>query len=179
MAFTFGELIKKPNLMNVFKFMGDNPNSAVAVAVAIAFFKGIFRPMFTMMDKKSDPETKKYAAIREGLTEGIAIPVYIAVPMISEKLIIDSFFKNASEVTKKAVKTNVKFIGVLASTAIIPAVCNFIQPPIMEAYKKSQDKKKLIADIPSVSIVNKPSFSGNALSTRSSQKINYGMRVGN
>lgn len=157
--------------------MGDNPNSAIVVAVAIAFFKGIFRPMFTMMDKKSDTKTKKSAAIREGLTEGIAIPVYIAVPMISEKLIIDNFFKGKEEVIKKAVKTNVKFIGVLASTAIIPAVCNLVQPPIMEALKKGHDKKNIV-NAPVVSTVSKPSFSSSTFPKRISNNTNYGMRVG-
>ncbi len=51
MAFTLGQLLKKPNLENIFKFMGDNPNSAIVVAVAIAAFKGVFRPIFTMRDK--------------------------------------------------------------------------------------------------------------------------------
>jgi len=44
------------------------------VVMAIATIKGICRPTFTMMDKHEDYETKKYTAIREGLTEVIAIP---------------------------------------------------------------------------------------------------------
>lgn len=184
MAFTFGQLVKKPNLENIFKFMGDNPNSAIVVAVAIAAFKGIFRPIFTMRDKKSDPETKKYTAIRECLTELIAIPVYIAVPLLGKKLIVDKIYKNASEVTKKAAGTNIKFLGVLASTAVIPAVCNLIQPPIMTAYQKKQDAKKALAaqgdNIQTIGNTNKPSFSGsNPLTMKNSQRYNYGMRVGN
>lgn len=179
MAFTFKELLKKPNLENVFKYMGDNSNSAIVVAVAIATFKGIFRPIFTMTDKKSDPKTKKYTALREGLTEGIAVPVYIAVPMISEGLIVNTIFKKADAVTKKAVSANVKFLAVLASTAIIPAVCNLIQPKIMGAYQKSQDSKKALANPPAVSTIDKPSFSGNSLPPGGYNKINYGMRVGN
>ena len=47
-------------------------NDALYAVLAIAMFKGIMRPTFTMMDKESDKETKKYAAFREGLTEVIA-----------------------------------------------------------------------------------------------------------
>lgn len=180
-GFTFKELMKKPNLESVFKFLGDNPNSAILVACLIAAFKGVFRPIFTMMDKKSDQETKKYAAIREGLTELIAIPVYIAVPLVLGKSIVNTFYKNASKVTQKAVSANVKFIAVLASTAIIPAVCNVLQPPIMDAYKKRQESKTVLAknNVPGVVAVNKPSFSGrNPLLTRISSKINSGMRIG-
>lgn len=184
MAFTLGQLLKKPNLTNTFKFMGDNPNSAIVVAVAIAAFKGVFRPIFTMKDKKSDPETKKYTAIREALTELIAIPVYIAVPLLGKKLIVDKRYKTASEVTKKAANTNIKFWGVLASTAIIPAVCNLIQPPIMAAYAKNQEQKKAMMaknnNITTVGPVNKPAFSGNNLmAMKNPQRYNYGMRVGN
>ena len=68
---------------------GQN-NSPTVVAMGIATAKGIFRPTFTMMDKKESYETKKYTAIREGLTEVIAIPVYFfsgtASQLISKKL---------------------------------------------------------------------------------------------
>lgn len=180
MAFTFQQLIKEPNVKNIFQYMGDNPNSAIVVAVAIAVCKGIFRPIFTMHDKKSDLETKRYTAMRERLTELIAVPVYIAVPLIGGKLVVEKCYKNASEITKKAVGANTKFLAVLASTAIIPAFCNVIQPPIMEAYKKKQEAKKLAeANIPEAPVVaNKPSFSGNYLPYNKISKINYGMRVG-
>ena len=53
-------------------------NDALYAVLAIAMFKGVMRPTFTMMDKKSDPKSKKYAAFREGLTEAIAFGSYIA-----------------------------------------------------------------------------------------------------
>ncbi len=167
----------KDNLHNTFKFLGENSNSAIYVAVAIATFKGIFRPIFTLTDKKSDPQTKKYTAIREALTELIAIPVYIAVPLLGKKLIVDKIYKEKPEVFKKAASANIKFLGVLASTAIIPAVCNLVQPSIMNYIQK-----KPVASNPPVTSVgnaNKPSFTGNnPVAIRSSQRYNYGMRVG-
>lgn len=181
-GFTFKQLIKNPSFESVFKFLGDNPNSAVLVACAIATFKGIFRPMFTMMDKESDPETKKYAAIREGLTELIAIPIYIAIPALLEKLVINKVFKNETHAQQKVIKTNAKFLAVCASTAIIPAVCNLLQPPIMAAYKKKQAEKAQFMqanNIPAPLAPNKPAFSGQ-IPVRSNPvaKTNYGMRVG-
>lgn len=183
----FTDLFKQPSLQKTFDFFGDNPDSAVYIACAIAAFKGIFRPMFTMMDKDSDPETKKFAAIREGLTEVIAIPVYALTPMIIEKAVINKVFKDVKDPkTLKNIKANAKFLSVLASTALIPAVCNLIQPPIMATYKKHQESKKvkpeINSNVTSVPSVNKPSFSGrNPLQARNAHtvKINYGMRVGN
>lgn len=62
---------------NICLSLGRNNKPTYAV-MAIATVKGICRPAFTMMDKTEKPETKKYTALREGLTELIAIPVYWA-----------------------------------------------------------------------------------------------------
>lgn len=72
-------------LENVCLSLGKN-NKPTYVVMAIATAKGIFRPMFTMMDKKENPETKKYTAIREGLTEVIAIPSYLFCGELAAKL---------------------------------------------------------------------------------------------
>lgn len=172
--------MKKP-LESTFNFFGENPNSAVIVAVSIAVFKAIFRPIFTLSDKKSDKETKKYTAIREVLTEAIAIPVYALVPTIGKKLIVDRGFASKSPVFKKAAEANIKFIAVLASTAIIPAICNVVQPPIMNSIKKKAEAKKALAEnnkITTINTTNKPSFKGAyPLTMRTS--YNNGMRVGN
>lgn len=185
MAFGLKELVKKPTLENTFKFLGDNPSSAIWVACTIAAFKGVLRPVFTMRDKKSDPETRKYTAMREGLTEGIAIPVYALVPTLGSSIIKKCLYKGASKATLKAVETNVKFWGVLASTAIIPAVCNVIQPPMMNYvtnyFGNKKAKTAIAQNNPATSIgnTNKPSFSGNnPLTMKNSHRINYGMRVG-
>lgn len=180
MAFTLGQLLKKPNFENTCRFLGDNPDSAIWVACLIALFKGISRPLFTLSDKKSDPKTKKFAALREMLTEGIAIPIYIAVPKILGAAITNIFYKNKSEATKKAVGANLKFIGVLASTAIIPAICNVVQPPMMAYFKRRSDAKHAVPknnNNQTVADVNKPSFAGNR-PINSLSKINYGMRIG-
>lgn len=174
----FANFMKEP-LKNSFEFFGHSPNGAVTIAVSIAAFKGLFRPIFTMHDKKSDHETKKYTAWREFLTEIIAIPVYIAIPELGKKLFVK---KTDTKIIQKATETNVKFIGVLLATAIIPAVCNLIQPPIMKGLKKrGEAKKALLANnpIPTQDKPNKPSFSGNnPVTMKSSFKNNYGMRVG-
>lgn len=88
-------------LRNVCTQLGENNKPTYAV-VAIAAVKGICRPTFTMMDKKEKPETKKYTALREGLTELIAIPVYIGCGYLAGKC-SSLFTKN---VTKEDFLTN-------------------------------------------------------------------------
>ena len=62
-------------LVKTFEYIAKNLKATHTV-MAIATVKGICRPTFTMMDKTEKPETKKYTALREGITEAVAIPVY-------------------------------------------------------------------------------------------------------
>lgn len=179
-AYQFKQLVKD-NLKNTFRFFGESDHGATIIACSIAVFKGIFRPLFTMMDKKSDPESKKYAAVREGLTEVAALPLYAVTPWIAGKLVDKFISHDTDKFAKKRIKTNSKFFAICAATLIIPAVCNAIQPPIMAAYKRKQEAKKtqIAQDVPKTTTLNKPSFTSNSLPVKNLHKANYGMRVGN
>ncbi len=109
--------------------LGENNNPAYAV-MAIATVKGICRPMFTMMDKKEKPETKKYTALREGLTEAIAIPAYWGTATLAGKMAnLIKGDKSAQTLAKK----NLLFIGVCtAALFVIPATCSLVIKPFMK-----------------------------------------------
>ncbi len=133
----------------------DN-NPAYAV-VAIAVAKGIFRPLFTMMDKKESPETKKYTALREGLTEVIAIPTYLACGALAGKGA--ALIKDPEKATRA--RHNLRFVGVCtAALIVIPGLCSLVVKPftdrIFNKDKKddSNDTKKL--DVTSKSPEVKP-----------------------
>ncbi len=121
--------------------LGENNNASYAV-VAVASAKGIFRPMFTMMDKHEDYETKKYTAMREGLTEAIAIPCYLSVAWAASKIIAPIMCDGKSkEVTKTAAKT-LSFVGVCAAAlVIIPAACSAMINPIMDFMAEHKKRK--------------------------------------
>ena len=70
---------------NICVSLGKNNKPTYAV-MAIALVKGIARPTFTMMDNQEEPETKKYTALREGLTEVVAIPTYWGCGELTAKL---------------------------------------------------------------------------------------------
>jgi hypothetical protein len=155
------------------------------IACSIAVFKGIFRPIFTMMDKESDPQSKKYAAIREGLTEVAALPLYAVTPWIAGKL-ADKLTGVTDEFAKKRIKTNAKFLGICAATLIIPVICNVIQPPIMNAIKKRGEAKKqnpnqdvaFKASIQEPQITNNDNKALNNPIVRPISYSNYNMKVG-
>ena len=88
--------------------LGKNNKPTYAV-MAIAVVKGIARPLFTMSDKHADPETKKYTAIREGLTEVVAIPTYFACGELAGKV---ANKLNLSPEKKALARSNFMFLGV-------------------------------------------------------------------
>ena len=146
---------------------GEN-NTPAVVSMGIAAAKGVFRPIFTMSDKKQDYETKRYTALREGLTELIAIPVYylsgIASKVVAEKLAKPKYFikkdvfekakagdtseeilnaiKHAEVIAKEnlpKIQTTAGFIGVcLSALLVIPLVCSITIKPIMKRLEKNK-----------------------------------------
>ena len=115
---------------NICLKLGKN-NKPTYVVMAIAAVKGICRPTFTMMDKKEEPKTKKYTAIREGLTEIIAIPVYWGLGEGSAKL-ANKFLPD--ELKAKGAK-NCMLIGVCtAALFVIPGLCSLAIKPLMEKF---------------------------------------------
>ena len=122
--------------------LGDH-NDPLNVVLAIALFKGINRPLFTMMDKKSDPEVKKYAAFREGLTEIIAATTYI----LTNKILVNPLTNTLTKLSKNGspgkIKNAMEFFCVCLSAAVlIPAACNLVLNPIMKGASKLFGNKK-------------------------------------
>lgn len=124
-------------------------NKPVFTVVAVAIFKGILRPTFTMMDKESDPETKKYAAIREGATELTAIPTYIFMSWLTEQLApaFSPKGKNFEQLLHSS-KSTLGFLGVcFAALYAIPKLCNLAMPHVMKALKMEKPGEKKEASL--------------------------------
>lgn len=140
-------------IKNICTKLGENSKATYGV-VAAATANGIFRPTFTMMKKGEDPQSKKYAALREGITEAVAIPTYIACgelaakfgSIIAEKGMEKTFQKEAAGgivqtaeqmaerklAAAKKGKAGLMLIGVcFAAGVVIPGLCSVIVKPIM------------------------------------------------
>lgn len=114
-------------------------NNPAYVVVAIAAAKGIFRPLFTMMDKKESSETKKYTALREGLTEVIAIPTYLACGAIAGRGA--KLCKDAKQA--EMAKHNLRFVGVCAAALfIIPGLCSMVVKPFTDRIFNKNKKEE-------------------------------------
>ena len=117
-------------------------NKPTYAVMAIATVKGIARPIFTMMDKDEDPDTKKYTAIREGLTEVVAIPTYWSCGELTSKL---AGKMNLSPDKKALAEHNLMFLGVCtAALIVIPALTSLVIKPLMKRIKKNGEKKEAL-----------------------------------
>lgn len=169
-------------------------NDALYAVLAIAVFKGVMRPTFTMMDKESDKSSKKYAAFREGLTEVIAFASYFLTHKLVLPLAVPLAKKTGN--SPKKIKKGLSFVSVcLSAGIIIPAVCNVTLKPIMDTVKKLGKKTSIQEKEPKLDIketaVNTPKLSvgfntklpysekGNILQIiQNKYTSNSGMRVG-
>lgn len=121
----------------IIESVGKNTKPTYAV-VAVAIANAIFKPLSTLLDKKEKPETKKYTALRELLTECVAVPTYIVCGALASK------FANAFNNPEKAIraKSNFEFLGVCtAALLVIPALCSVVIKPITDKiYRKDEPK---------------------------------------
>ena len=187
------------------KFGGNNKPTVIVMGIAAA--KGIFRPVFTMMDKKESYETKRYTALREGLTEVVAIPVYylsgVASAKVAEQLAkpknfiskdlynkhkngdkskeVLSAVKRAENLAKEnlpKLKVTNEFIGVcLSALFFIPMLCSVTIKPIMKHLEKSQKEKE--AQVNSENpVVQRVQPLPQKPAFNGYSRVSYGMKVG-
>lgn len=128
-------------IYNICKKLGES-NKATYAVVSIATAKGIFRPLFTMMDKKENKETKRYTAAREGMTEVVAIPTYLGVGKLAE--FIAGKLKGLSPEKMEIAKHNANFIGVcVAALFVIPALASVVTKPFSKKVQAQKQEQKL------------------------------------
>ncbi len=118
--------------------VGKNNKPTYAV-MSIAVANGIFKPISSLTDKKEKPEARKYAALREFVTECVAVPTYWACGVGAAAMGAKLFKDNPEK--KAMARANMMFLGVCtAAVLVIPAVCSGALWVLDKALKK--DKKK-------------------------------------
>ena len=176
-------------MKNIFVKLGENNKPTYAV-MAIAVVKGIARPIFTMTDKQADPETKKYAALREGLTEVVAIPTYWAsgelASKVADKLKFDHLPLDKQAYARQSARQNFMFLGVCtAALLVIPALASVTIKPFMKKIQDKNSKNKEVLEQTlnnEVLFNNQSSFKGRQLKQSPYTKYllpkTSGMKVG-
>lgn len=125
------------NLKPIIESIGKNNKPTYAV-MAVAVANGIFKPLTSLTDKNESPETKNYAALREFLTEVVAVPTYWVSGEIASKIAGKAFQKEPLK--QPMAKTNLGFVGVcIAALFIIPALCSVIVKPFTDLIYKHKN----------------------------------------
>lgn len=150
--------------------LGEN-NKPIYTVLAIACGKGTVRPILSITDKKEKPDARKYAALRELMTEFIGVPTTMTLGIIAENL--TGLIVPKKSVRYKNVRSVMSFLGIcLAAGYFVPKFCNIGMPPVM---KKLMPNYNPNADVSTqetkpISCINRPNISNNV--DKSGLKLN-------
>lgn len=110
--------------------LGEN-NKPIYTVLAIACGKGTVRPTLSITDKKESPDARKYAALRELMTEFIGVPTTMALGLIGETCA--SFIAKKGSTKHKNASSVMSFLGICAAAGyFVPKFCNIGMPPVMK-----------------------------------------------
>ena len=134
--------------------LGEN-NKPIYTVMAVACGKGTVRPILSITDKKEAPDARKYAALRELMTEFIGVPTTFACGLIGESLA--GFIAGKGSQAYKNAKAFMSFFGICAAAGFfVPKFCNLGMPPIMKKLMPDYDPNAVTS--PNPTATNKPAF---------------------
>ena len=134
--------------------LGEN-NKPIYTVMAVACGKGTVRPILSITDKKEAPDARKYAALRELMTEFIGVPTTFACGLIGENLA--RFAAGKGSQAYKNAKAFMSFLGIcVAAGFFVPKFCNLGMPPIMKKLMPDYDPD--CGSITSPEVNKKPAF---------------------
>ena len=128
---------KQPFIQKLCNRLGEN-NKPRYTVLAIACGKGTVRPILSITDKKEKPDARKYAALRELMTEFIGVPTTMTLGIIAENL--TRFIVPKKSPRYKNVRSVMSFLGIcMAAGYFVPKFCNIGMPPVMKKLMPNYD----------------------------------------
>ncbi len=117
--------------------LGEN-NKPIYTVMAIACGKGTVRPILSINKKKEAPDARKYAALRELMTEFVGVPTTLALGLIGESLA--GVLAKKGSVKYKNANSVLSFLGICCAAGyFVPKFCNLAMPPIMKKLMPNYD----------------------------------------
>ena len=150
------------------KKLGSSPDPFFTIAV-LCIFNATVRPLITLSDKNQPKERKYYAALREFVTELVALPTCAFFARYLGGKLAGHFAKAPNTVS--AVKNVFSMGGLLVANFTIPILSNIILEPIMKDVKKKikADNKTQLNVISESN--NQPLQTINPIPVQSPQKV--------
>ncbi len=131
--------------------LGEN-NKPIYTVMAIACGKGTVRPILSITDKKEAPDARKYAALREVMTEFIGVPTTFGLGLLGEGLA--SLLAKKGSVKYKNANSVLSFLGICCAAGyFVPKFCNIGMPPIMKKLMPNYDPNASVPLAPTAGII--------------------------
>jgi len=128
---------KQTFIQKICNRLGEN-NKPIYTVMAIACGMGTVRPILSITDKKEKPDARKYAALRELMTEFIGVPTTMALGIIAESL--TGLIVSKKSPKYKNVRSVMSFLGIcMAAGYFVPKFCNIGMPPVMKKLMPNYD----------------------------------------
>lgn len=140
---------------SVFTKLGTNPDPLITI-VTLCLFNATVRPLITLSDKNQPKERRYYAALREAVTEMIALPTCVFFARFVGGALAQKFAANKTEEVISGVKNVFSLGGLLVANFVIPILSTKALDPIMKDVKKRiiKDQQNHKLDITSQSDLN-------------------------
>lgn len=128
---------KQSFIQKICNKLGEN-NKPIYTVMAIACGKGTVRPILSITDKKEKPDARKYAALRELMTEFIGVPTTLCAGLAAESL--TGMIAKKGSVAYKNTKATLSLLGIcIAAGYLVPQFCNMFMPPVMKKLMPNYD----------------------------------------
>lgn len=125
----------------VFTSLGSNPDPLITI-IALCLFNATVRPLITLSDKNQPKERRYYAALREAVTEMIALPTCVLFARGIGGMLANKFATSKSPEVISGVKNVFSLLGLVAANFVIPILTTIALDPIMKDVKKRIVKDK-------------------------------------
>ena len=105
------------------KLGNDTPKTVLSIIALMCTANATLRPMFTLLNPNEPMKRKRYAALRESLTEFLAIPVLISFALVMKNLVSPAFIrKNLADADKAVLKKFFTVCGLGTGNVVVPFV---------------------------------------------------------
>lgn len=112
------------NFLKILQKLGnDTPKTVLSIIALMCTANATLRPMFTLLNPNEPMKRKRYAALRESLTEFLAIPVLISLAMVLKNWVSPAFIqKQTAKADKEVLKKFFTVIGLGTGNVMVPFV---------------------------------------------------------
>lgn len=141
------------------KFGDEGPKTTLASIAMTCVALSTIRPLITLLNPNEALNQKRYAALRESLTELIAIPILVGLATAFQKRLSPLLFKKDSlEINKEVLRKMCAVSGITAGNLMVPFFATTILGALFKAF-------------PSLTAQNKPQKTKVPITTSSNQNI--------